>query len=81
MAASRKRDRVPGTSRHALAPYKFVVTPVVHRLEGDKLTGEATLQPVVVYGIDGLTEWASAFPAALREHEDELLDQLSELSS
>jgi hypothetical protein len=53
-----------------LQPYKFQLVPVVHKVEGDRIVGERVLagpegQPVVVYGIEGLKQWADEFPALL----------------
>ena len=57
----------------SLQPYKFIIQAVAQQIDdnGD-VTGEATLEPVIVYGCDRLAEWATAFPdrlASLKEPE------------
>lgn len=50
-----------------LRPYKFIVQAVVQQVDDEVVTGEATLDPVVVFGCDQLADFAAAFPAKLAE--------------
>jgi hypothetical protein len=43
-------------------PFKFVVTAVVLKVEDDdQILGEVESNPVTLYGVDALVEWAQAF--------------------
>jgi hypothetical protein len=53
-----------------LKPYKFIITPICQNVatNGDVLGEEALTndgQPIVVYGIKALTEFAAKFQAEL----------------
>lgn len=54
-----------------LRPYKFQVVPVCQKLEDGKVVGEQIIaagdQPVTVFGVDGLREFAEGFEAKLAE--------------
>ena len=56
-----------------LRPYKFVVVAIVQQANEDgSVTGELRSEPVEVFGLNGLTEWAAGFPAELTEAEAKL---------
>jgi hypothetical protein len=42
-------------------PFKFVVTAVALNMDGDQILGEIEANPVTLYGVDALVEWARAF--------------------
>jgi hypothetical protein len=42
-------------------PFKFVVTAIVLRVDDDQILGEVEANPVTLYGIEALIEWAQAF--------------------
>jgi hypothetical protein len=42
-------------------PFKFVVTAVVLSMDDDQILGEVESNPVTLYGIDALVEWAQVF--------------------
>lgn len=46
-------------------PYKFIVQAVVQEIEDDIVKGEKVSEPVIVFGVDGLEEWAKNFPEKL----------------
>lgn len=49
-----------------MRPYKFVVQAVVQVVDGDgKVTGESAADPVTVFGVAELAEWAERFPDEL----------------
>jgi hypothetical protein len=59
----------------SLRPYKFIVTPIVQRLDGDgTVIGEENLtahdaegnsRPIILFGCQQLETWAREFPAQL----------------
>lgn len=51
-----------------LQPFKFVVQAVLLKVDGTgKVLGEATTEPVAVYGAEALEEWARDFTAKLAD--------------
>jgi hypothetical protein len=45
-----------------LKPFKFVVTGVALKTDGSgKVLGEVTTEPVALYGVEALKEWAEGF--------------------
>jgi hypothetical protein len=42
-------------------PFKFVVTAVVLKVEDDQILGEIEANPITLYGVEALVEWAQAF--------------------
>jgi hypothetical protein len=42
-------------------PFKFIVTAICLRVEGDQILGEIEAKPVILYGVDALVEWAQTF--------------------
>jgi hypothetical protein len=64
----------------SLRPYKFIVTPIVQRLDGDgTVVGEENLtahdaegnsHPIILFGCEQLEAWAREFPAQLAASAD-----------
>lgn len=49
-------------------PYKFIVHAVVQQVDNDgTVTGEASVEPVTVFGCDALKQWADDFTDRLAE--------------
>jgi hypothetical protein len=46
-------------------PFKFIVTAVCLSVEGDEIVGEVSSDPVTVYGVPALIEWANGFEESL----------------
>jgi hypothetical protein len=42
-------------------PFKFVVTAVVLSMDDDQILGEVESNPVTLYGVEALVEWANSF--------------------
>jgi hypothetical protein len=42
-------------------PFKFTVTAVCLHVDGDQILGEIEANPVTLYGVDALVDWAQAF--------------------
>jgi len=62
-----RKARVPATSRRKLLrTYKFVVRPIVHRVDdAGRITGEVVLDEIEMFGLDGLCEFADSFDREL----------------
>lgn len=51
-----------------LKPYKFVVQAIMIDVGDDGVvTGEAVAQPVQLFGVDAIHEYADAFPSILAQ--------------
>ena len=49
-----------------LKPFKFLIQGVALSTDGtDKVLGEVTTEPVTIYGVEALKEWADGFEANL----------------
>jgi hypothetical protein len=42
-------------------PFKFTITAVALQVDGDQILGEVEANPVTLYGVEALVEWAQAF--------------------
>jgi len=51
--------------RRELREFKFIVQPVLIAVEDDKMVGEHTGDPIVLYGLDQLQQFVDRFPADL----------------
>ncbi len=55
----------------SLRPYKFQIVAICQNVEADVVIGEAVLggpsgEPVIVFGVDGLREFADSFEERLQ---------------
>lgn len=51
--------------RRELREFKFVVQAVLVTMDGNKMVGEETGDPIVLYGLDQLQAFVDGFPADL----------------